>query len=89
MALRNVQQVRDRVLLGMQRELSSLRSWLSSTGNHEAVEKLRGNEGDACLSRVADKVLEELGHETEVTSKDPQSQTRRRARGAMGNVNEP
>lgn len=86
MALRNVEIVRDRIVRGMHRELSSLRSWLSGTDNHEAVELLRGEEGDARLARVVDKVLAELGHETDVESDRPQSQTRRKVRGAMGHV---
>ena len=65
MALRQVEQVRARIATGFANELVRIRGFLSLTeGNAEAIEKLRGKEGNTLLATMTDVALKHLGHVT-------------------------
>lgn len=85
--MKNVELIRARVVRGMQSELIRLRGFISGLGgNEDEVELLRGDQGLAIVAVVADTVMRELGHTTELEPDHPDSQirdnlrTRRRVR---------
>ena len=76
--MKNVELIRARIVRGMQGELVRIRSFLSSLdGNQEEVELLRGEQGTAILAVIADTVMRELGHTTELEPEDGHSKTAR------------
>lgn len=75
--MKNVELIRARIVRGMQGELVRLRSFMSSLdGNQEEVELLRGEQGTAILAVVADTMMRELGHTTELSPDHADSQVR-------------
>ena len=79
--MKNVQQIRDRVMRTQHGALLGIRSYASMLdGSQEVVEKLRGDEGMQILADVTDFLMERLGHVNGTASTSPFSKTRRKAK---------
>lgn len=79
--MKNVQQIRDRILRCEQQALMGIRSYASMTGgNEDVVARLQGDDGLELLAEVTDFLMEKLGHTVNTPASSPNSKTRRRAR---------
>lgn len=87
--LRGVELVRQRIVRGQLSEIVKLRTYVSSIdGNAYAVERLRGNDGDALLADITELIMAHLGHSTSITRADDghdgrASQARKASRGSL------
>lgn len=83
--LQHVETIRTRILRGQQGELVRLRSYVSILGgNQDAVDRLKGREGDLLLARVVDMILRELGHCEALPVEHDGNKTRRAATQSAG-----
>lgn len=86
--MKQVELVRQRLVMGLSSELKRFRIWLSCVeGNGHLVERLNGAKGDDLLGKLADTVMSHLGHETEgpqtTDHRANRTQGRKRASGVM------
>ena len=65
--LKNVEMIRAMAVRASGYTVDRVRIYTSQIdGNHDAVELLRGNGGDMLKARIAELILEHMGHETAV-----------------------
>lgn len=83
MSLKQVEQIRGRILRTQQQALMGVRAFISMTdGNQDAMDELTGEKGTQLLADVTDMILDRLGHKVKVKSNSPYSKTRRAAKKA-------
>jgi len=74
--------IRNRVLSS----IKSLKIWISCLPQteHEALKRLEGADGNRTAARIADFILQELGHQPPEVDASGHSPTIKAARSAMG-----
>lgn len=67
--LKNVEMIRGMAVRAAAYLVDRVRIYTSGIdGNHEAVDRLKGEQADELKSRLAEAVLEHMGHETALKS---------------------
>lgn len=76
--MKNVEQIRQRIVRGQAMELQRLKIFVSMIdGNNDALAQFEGRAGEQLLAGVTDFILAHLGHVTVVPPDEAQSRSRR------------